>query len=77
MPLTQVAINAPTLLFGTSDQRQLGFEDKLIASPGASEVCADLSEGFTMDGEIFALPSTKRVRLSGGPVVKFWMRSKK
>jgi hypothetical protein len=75
MPLRQVAMNAPTLLFGLGDQRGLGYgNEALAAAPDAREISALLTEGFTMDGEIFRLDTARRVRISGGPTVKFWMK---
>jgi hypothetical protein len=75
MPLLQVANNAPTLLFGLGDQRTLDFGDELVSGNGARELSCRLTEGFTMDGEIFELSSPASVRISPGPVVRFWASS--
>jgi hypothetical protein len=74
MSLAKVAWHAPTLLFGLGDQRKLGTS-AVLAGANAQSLEAVLSEGFTMDGEMFGLERPTRVRLSPGPVVRFWTKS--
>lgn len=76
MPLMRVAANVPTLLFGMGDQCGLDFGDRLIPGKQVGEVVCDLSDGYTLDGELFDLPPGRaRVRLSAGPVARFWTRA--
>jgi hypothetical protein len=75
MPLFKVAAYVPTLLFGIGDQSQLKFGDRLLSGTQASQLEADLTDGFTMDGEMIALPTRTRIKVGAGPVVRFWTRS--
>jgi hypothetical protein len=77
MPLYQVANYAPTLLFGIGDQRQLDFGNELVSGIGTRELSCRLVEGFTMDGEIFELPEPAEVKVTAGPVVRFWVGREK
>jgi hypothetical protein len=74
MPVARVALNAATLLYQVGDQRKLARKvgKRLVTATGAQELRCELSEGFTMDGEMFPIEGTKRVRISAGPVVSFW-----
>ncbi len=74
MPVGRVAIHAPTLLFQLGDQRKLArkMSRELISATGVREVRCELSEGFTMDGEMFELSAPARVKITAGPVVRFW-----
>ena len=75
MPLYRVAANVPTLLFGMSDQSELDFGPKLVNGKQVGEIECELTDGFTLDGELFELPARNRVRISAGPVAKFWTQT--
>lgn len=77
MPLTQVAWHSPTLLFQLGDQRELTKKlgNKLFCDTQVKELRAELTEGFTMDGEMFELSRPTKVRISPGPVVQFWTKA--
>ena len=72
MPLYKVAAFSPTLVFGLGDQSQLDFGPQLVCGNETQELVCELSEGFTMDGELFELAEPTQVRISAGPVVRFW-----
>ncbi|MGK5083891.1 hypothetical protein WDW37_11365 [Bdellovibrionota bacterium FG-1] len=74
MPLGKVAMHSPSLIFGMNDQRELDFGDRLVCGSQVRELECDLTDGFTLDGELFDLPAVSRVHLSAGPVVRFWTR---
>ncbi|MBI3558347.1 MAG: hypothetical protein HY074_18930 [Deltaproteobacteria bacterium] len=77
MPVGRVALHAPTLLFQIGDQRKLArkMSRELISATGVREVRCELSEGFTMDGEMFEMPARARIKITAGPVVRFWTTS--
>lgn len=77
MPLTKVALHAPTLLFQLGDQRKLSqkYRSELVSRAGVHELVCELSEGFTMDGEMFDLEKPTKVKITPGPVVRFWTKS--
>ena len=77
MSLGRVALHSPSLLFGMGDLRSLEerYAGRLRSGANARELTCVLSEGFTMDGEMFELPEPRRVRLAPGPVVRFWTKS--
>jgi hypothetical protein len=78
MPLYKVAALSPSLLFGIGDQNALksaGFANQLVCGRQVKELECELTDGFTLDGEIFDLPKRSRVRFAAGPVVRFWSRA--
>lgn len=74
MPLWKVAMHSPTLLFGAGDVRRLAKSGTMACGAQVREFECELTEGFTMDGEIFEIQDRARVRVSPGPVVRFWTR---
>lgn len=74
MPLYKVAAYVPALLFGFGDQAELDFGSQLVCGRQVLSLECVLTEGFTLDGEMIALDKPSRVRLSAGPVARFWTR---
>jgi hypothetical protein len=74
MPLYKVAAYVPTLLFGLGNQGELDFGDSLVCGAQVRELECRMSGGFTLDGELFELAPRSRVKLSAGPVARFWTR---
>jgi diacylglycerol kinase family enzyme len=72
LSLAKVVLHAPTLLFGAGDARKLRRERELACNSGIRELDCRLTEGFTMDGEMFELQEPTPVRIRPGPVVRFW-----
>jgi diacylglycerol kinase family enzyme len=74
MSLYKVAAYVPVLLFGLGDQSELNFGPQLICGRQAKRIECLLTDGFTLDGEIFDLPSPTRVTISAGPTARVWTR---
>lgn len=74
MPLYKVAAYVPALLFGFGDQSELDFGPQLVCGKQVKSLECILPDGFTLDGEMIHLEQPSRVRLSAGPVVRFWTR---
>ncbi len=72
MPLLNVVRHSATLMFGMGDQRKLRYGDALLCGTQARELTCVLSEGFTLDGETFPFERPTEVRLTPGPVIRFW-----
>lgn len=74
MPVSRAAFHAPTLLFQLGDQRNLArkMSRELVSATGVREARCELSEGFSMDGEMFEIPTRAKIKISAGPVVRFW-----
>lgn len=70
--LARVVAHTPTLCFGLGDIRKLNLGRKLVVGENVRELECRLTEGFTMDGEVFELKKPTKVRISAGPVVRFW-----
>lgn len=79
MPTSRVALHAPTLLYRLGDQRRLAAQVpvRLLAAAGTRELRAELTEGFTLDGEMVEIKGSARLRISPGPVVQFWTAHKR
>jgi hypothetical protein len=61
-------------MFGFGDQSELDFDGQLVCGRQVKTLECVLTEGFTLDGEIFELEGPSRVRISAGPVARFWTR---
>jgi hypothetical protein len=75
MPLFKVAAYVPALIFGFGDQSELDFGPQLVCGKNVQSVECILTDGFTLDGEMIELDKPSRVRLSAGPVARFWTRN--
>lgn len=71
MALLNVVRHSATLLFGMGDLRRIQ-DESLINGAQTEELTCALSEGFTLDGEMFPLERPSEVRVSPGPVIRFW-----
>ncbi|PRP93585.1 diacylglycerol kinase family protein [Enhygromyxa salina] len=60
------------LLFGQGDQRELAVEHPLVARANIGELGLELTEGYTLDGEMIALEGARACRISAGPIIPFW-----
>jgi len=76
MPLYKCAAYVPVLMFGFGDQSELDFGGQLVCGRQVKTLQCQLTEGFTLDGEMIDLPNPSRVTVSAGPVARFWTRSK-
>lgn len=74
LKIHQVVRHLPTIVFGLGDLRKLKCQEKLVVGAGVSRLECRLSEGFTLDGEMFELQEPTIVRITPGPVVRFWAR---
>lgn len=72
--LRQIVRHLPTLLFGQGQLRSLNYPGKLVVGTETQSLECILSEGFTLDGEMFELREPTRVHVSTGPNVRFWTR---
>ena len=77
LPVSSLAPRVPQLLFQFGDQRTLAkkHRTRFVCATGARELNCELTEGYTMDGEMFEIPGHAAVRISAGPVVQFWSLS--
>jgi hypothetical protein len=76
MPLYKVAAYVPVLMFGFGDQSELDFGGQLVCGRHVKSLECVLTEGFTLDGEMIELAGPSKVKLSSGPVARFWTRNK-
>lgn len=74
MLLPRIVWHSPTLLFGLFDQTKLDLEHLLISHRGVASLEVDLSEGITLDGEVYEWSGSRKVRISAGPVISMWLR---
>ena len=74
LKIHQVVRHLPTIVFGLGDLRKLKCQEKLVVGAGVSRLECRLSEGYTLDGEMFELQKPTFVRITPGPVVRFWAR---
>jgi hypothetical protein len=76
MSLPRVVWHSPTLLFGMGDNRRLAQElgNQLITRVGCKVLECELTEGFTMDGEMYEIEGKAKVKITPGPLVPFWTR---
>ncbi len=64
--------HSPALLFGRRDQRELVGEYPVVAQANVAELRLELSEGYTLDGEMIALAGARSCVISAGPMIEFW-----
>lgn len=77
MSLVKIALHSPSLLFQLGDQRNLSRRGhRLFSATQVQELNCELSEGFTLDGEMFEIEARSKVKISPGPIVRFWSQSK-
>lgn len=64
--------NSPSLLFGRGDQRELLGKHPLVSQANLSELRLELSEGYTLDGEMIPLDGPRACTITPGPSIDFW-----
>ncbi|MCA9682379.1 MAG: hypothetical protein KC457_09305 [Myxococcales bacterium] len=62
----------PTLLFGRGDQRSLIPAHPVISHSNVAELRFELSEGYTLDGEMIPVDGTRICTIQPGPMISFW-----
>jgi diacylglycerol kinase family enzyme len=74
MCASSILRHLPKLLLGFGDQRDIAKDGKtaLVAGTQVSQIEAQISDGFTIDGEMFEIARKMAVKISSGPVVRFW-----
>jgi len=69
----KAAIHSRTVLFGRGSWEALARRPDVLNVANIEMMSCELGDGFTVDGELIPLYRRKRVTISGGPPVRFWI----